>query len=108
MKNAQCDECKDAKFGIAYIDPESGILCSKIDTDMELPKGKKILAPNAASIFPVKMLPTLVLTNRFKESGSTFSTPKSPSASIRFALKISQNRQKVNRRGRSLVLLCFL
>ena len=45
MKNAQCDSCKDAKFGVAYIDPESGILCSKIDTDMELPKGKKILAP---------------------------------------------------------------
>ena len=43
MKNAQCDSCKDAKFGVAYIDPESGILCSKIDTDMELPKGKKIL-----------------------------------------------------------------
>ena len=45
MKNAQCDSCKDAKFGVAYIDPESGILCSKIDTGMELPKGKKILAP---------------------------------------------------------------
>ncbi len=45
MKNAQCDSCKDALFGVAYIDPDSGILCSKIDTGMELPKGKKILAP---------------------------------------------------------------
>ena len=43
MKNANCDSCKDAKFGVAYIDPESGILCGKIDTDMELPKGKKYL-----------------------------------------------------------------
>ena len=45
MKNANCDCCKDAKFGIAYIDEESGLLCSRIDTDMKLPKGKKILAP---------------------------------------------------------------
>ena len=45
MKEQNCDCCKDAKFGIAYIDPETGILCSKIDTDMKLPVGKKILAP---------------------------------------------------------------
>ena len=45
MKNNECGGCKDAKFGIAYIDPETGILCSKIDTGMKLPKGKKILAP---------------------------------------------------------------
>lgn len=45
MKEQNCDCCKDAKFGIAYIDPETGILCSKIDTNMELPKGKKVLAP---------------------------------------------------------------
>ncbi len=45
MKNAKCDSCKDALFGVAYIDPDSGILCSKIDTNMKLPKGKKVLAP---------------------------------------------------------------
>ena len=45
MKDKKCNCCEDAKFGVAYIDPESGLLCSKIDTDMELPKGKKILAP---------------------------------------------------------------
>ena len=45
MKNDNCDCCDNAKFGIAYIDPESGILCSKIDTNMKLPKGKKVLAP---------------------------------------------------------------
>ena len=45
MKNQECDACKDAKFGIAYIDPDTGILCSKIDTGMKLPKGKKVLAP---------------------------------------------------------------
>ena len=45
MKNAKCDSCKDVLFGVAYIDPDSGILCSKIDTNMKLPKGKKVLAP---------------------------------------------------------------
>lgn len=45
MKEQNCDCCKDAKYGIAYIDPETGILCSKIDTDMKLPKGKKVLTP---------------------------------------------------------------
>ena len=35
----------DKNSKVAYIDPESGILCSKIDTNMELPKGKKVLAP---------------------------------------------------------------
>ena len=49
MKNAQCDSCKDALFGIAYIDPDSGILCSKIDTNMKLPKGKKVLAPKVCT-----------------------------------------------------------
>lgn len=45
MKNNECNGCKDAKFGVAYIDPETGVLCSKIDTGMKLPKGKKVLAP---------------------------------------------------------------
>lgn len=45
MDIENCDECKDAKYGIAYIDPKTGILCCKIATNMKLPKGKKILAP---------------------------------------------------------------
>ena len=45
MKDKECNCCEDAKFGVAYIDPESGLLCSKIDTGMKLPKGKKVLAP---------------------------------------------------------------
>ena len=39
MKEKECNCCEDAKFGVAYIDPESGLLCSKIDT------GMKVLAP---------------------------------------------------------------
>lgn len=30
MKDKECNCCEDAKFGVAYIDPESGLLCSKI------------------------------------------------------------------------------
>ena len=27
MKDKECNCCEDAKFGVAYIDPESGLLC---------------------------------------------------------------------------------
>ena len=43
MKDKECNCCEDAKFGVAYIDPESGLLCSKIDTGMKLQKEKKFL-----------------------------------------------------------------
>ena len=43
MKDKECNCCEDAKFGVAYIDPESGLLWSKIDTGMKLPKGKKFI-----------------------------------------------------------------
>ena len=45
MKNANCDCCKDAKFGIAYIDEESGILCVSLEEKYDKPKEKKVLVP---------------------------------------------------------------
>lgn len=45
MKDENCESCDKAKYGYAYIDEESGILCVGIDTGRLMPKGKKVLAP---------------------------------------------------------------